>query len=316
MVEGETLLSFVQLDDGPLAFVVTSDTVRHSKLDLKSETLHAFLSELSFVCENSVFDRADTSSGRCRANVIIRELRDALLDPVLDWISGEKLLILVDGEFAQIPFWAMQLASDEYVHERFDLRVISDPGDILRSRSISHIKKSARSYVLAIASDELPMIRSETGDIAASFPRAKIRADGKATIESLASALRDSNGFVHVATHASRSSENPLFSKLLMSDGPFFPFDLFEGGVSAELVVLSGCQTAAPGIYYGNTFSLAKAFYQAGARYVLASLWPISDKISMLFMKSLYESLSDGKDIPSAYAEALSAIRSVNANEA
>ena len=82
-----------------------------------------------------------------------------------------------------------------------------------------------------------------------------------------------------------------------MGDGPFFPFDLFGAGVRASLVTLSGCQTASPGVYYGSSFSLAKSFYQAGARLVLASLWPVSDQLSRVFMEEFYSTLGVTGDV-------------------
>ncbi len=85
----------------------------------------------------------------------------------------------------------------------------------------------------------------------------------------------------------------------------FFPFDLLRTGVAAELVTLSGCQTAAPGLYYGNSFSLAKAFYQAGSRYVLATLWPVSDRLTEIFMSEFYMQLKQTGSPTRAYADAL-----------
>lgn len=310
--EDETILSYAEIDDSIVAFVVTRGSVSHYALGLGPAKLRVLISELSFICENSVFEGAAPALDSGRAEAIMTNLREELLDPVLDHAGNNRLVLLVDGIFAQVPFWAIRFMDGKYVHERFSISIICDPADIVRAGSASRLRGNARSCVLAVESDELPMINIETEGIAQSFPGAKIRSNGSATVDLLASELKECDGFVHIATHAARSSENPLFSKLLMSDGPFYPFDLFEGGVSAELVVLSGCQTAAPGIYYGNTFSLAKAFYQAGARYVLASLWPVSDKISMLFMRSFYRSLAANVDVPLAYSNALSEVRDIN----
>ncbi len=309
---GEAILSYAEIDDGIVAFVVTKDSVSHYRSCLDPGEFRSLLSELSFICENSVFERTAPASDGGRSNAIISHLRAGLVDFALDHSGIKRLILLVDGVFAQVPFWAMRFTGGEYLHERFSINVISDPADIVRDRSVSRFQSSERSSVFAVESNELPMISIETEEIAQRFPMAKVRSNGAATVDLLASELRECDGFVHIATHAARSSENPLFSKLLMSDGPFYPFDLFEGGVRAELVVLSGCQTAAPGIYYGNTFSLAKAFYQGGARYVLASLWPVSDKISMFFMRSFYGSLADNVNVPSAYSRALSEVRAIN----
>ncbi len=101
-----------------------------------------------------------------------------------------------------------------------------------------------------------------------------------------------------------------------MSDGPFFPFDLFGCGIKAKLVTLSGCQTAAPGLNYGNTFSLAKAFNQAGSQYVLATLWSVSDSVTMTFMSELYGRLNETNDVVMSYYEAIKSLKNKVENPA
>ena len=176
--------------------------------------------------------------------------------------------------------------------------------------------KGTRNSLFAVSSDNLPLIAEEGKQIEKLFSNVKAYYNEAANRETLISELQNSDGFVHIAAHAARASENPLFSRILLGDGPFFPFDLFGSGIKARLVTLSGCQTAAPGLYYGNSFSLAKAFYQAGSRFVLASLWPVSDRLSMIFMKEFYKKLAEGDDIFSAYKTALTNTQKVVDNPA
>jgi CHAT domain-containing protein len=115
------------------------------------------------------------------------------------------------------------------------------------------------------------------------YPDAGLFSGNEATCGALSRELAQSDGFVHIAAHASRASENPLFSRILMSDGPFFPFDLFASGVKAALVTLSGCQTAAPGVDYGNSFSLLRLstrvalgmYWRRSGRYQTSSAQPL-----------------------------------------
>ncbi len=225
-----------------------------------------------------------------------------------------RVILLVDGIFAQIPYHALPIG-DVRLYEKLDINTISNPYDLYRANRAIGIAQSDGSAVIAVDDPELPMIRFELDEISQSFERAELITGSGATVHAATEALSKCGGFVHIATHASRSSENPLFSKLVLVDGPLYPFDLFEHGIAARLVVLSGCQTAAPGIYYGNTYSLAKAFYKAGARFVLASLWPVSDKFVRLFMRSFYRALGNGNDISSAYCHALAESRKINSDE-
>ncbi|MBD3218970.1 MAG: CHAT domain-containing protein, partial [candidate division Zixibacteria bacterium] len=188
--------------------------------------------------------------------------------------------------------------------------------DLGNRRQSFKFGKNKKPAIFAPENSSLPLINIEGKKIREHFKNAELFEEGRASCGNLQEALGSTEGFVHIAAHASRSSENPLFSRIIMDDGPFFPFDLFGATVNSTLITLSGCQTAAPGVFYGNSFSLAKAFYQSGARYVLASLWPVSDKISVVFMDEFYRALAEEGDIFAAYHQALKKTRNLNLNPA
>jgi len=54
---------------------------------------------------------------------------------------------------------------------------------------------------------------------------------------------------------------------------------------------------------------IAWAFLGAGARSVLASLWAISDKATMEFMKIFYQNLKDGERTSVALHQAMKTLR-------
>ncbi len=200
--------------------------------------------------------------------------------------------------------------------DMYQIKMAVNPDSLLARARALHGFGNRRNAVFAISSDSLPSTGAEASRIKEIFKKANLYIDEKAVSDKLLYEIRNSDGFIHIAAHASRSSENPLFSRILLGDGPFFPFDLFQSGIRAELITLSGCQTAAPGLYYGNSFSLAKSFFQAGAKYVLATLWPVSDKISMLFMNRFYDSLKRKKSIFTAYLDAVNEIKGITDNPA
>ena len=75
----------------------------------------------------------------------------------------------------------------------------------------------------------------------------------------------------------------------------------------ADLVVLSACETGlgrnVPGEGY---IEFAHAFFQAGARSLLCSLWKVEDQTTSLLMRRFYENLRsggrDGRGCPKAVA--------------
>ena len=103
---------------------------------------------------------------------------------------------------------------------------------------------------------------------------------------------------MHFATHAVVDRERPELSGIVLAangtedDGILRMNDIYNLDMPADLVVLSGCETAA-----GRTldsegvFSLSRAFFYAGARRVVASLWPVEDRATAAFMGAFYRGM-------------------------
>ncbi|MCK5127000.1 MAG: CHAT domain-containing protein [candidate division Zixibacteria bacterium] len=311
----EQIVNLICLDGRVGAFVSTNRNTRFVKCPLDQQEFRSTLHKLQYLMEREVLSggRRQDSSGII--NFYLAQLYEWLISPLHLSKEQKRVIMLVDGEFAQVPYLALLNSNKKRLKDIFHIRVIANPRDILgKRRNLKFAKKN--NSIFAVSDIGLPMILREGKEIAYEYPRAKLYSGKQANSVHLKQVLNRSDGFIHIASHASRASENPLFSRILLHDGPFFPFDLFENGIKAELVSLSGCQTAAPGIYYGNSFSLAKAFYQAGSRFVLASLWSVSDKMSMLFMTQFYKSLKSVDDIGLAYYTAVNQTEKINSNPA
>jgi CHAT domain-containing protein len=246
----------------------------------------------------------------------LREIHRILIEPIEAYICNKKVILLLDGRFMQIPFGELRDQCGKIVKDTYNFSIILDPNIILKKIRSKTDFGSKRNAVFTTASDYLPSVAKEGRSIKSSFKAANLYSGINSTTNNLHEELKLANGFVHIAAHASRSHENPLFSQILTNNGPFFPFDMFNIKIDAELITLSGCQTAAPGLYYGDSYSLAGVFSQAGARYVLASLWTVSDDISMIFMKEFYKILKEYNDIQFAYTGALNKLYNTTVNPA
>jgi len=304
--DDETLISYVAASGGGIgAFCATQNGVTYLPLAPDGEKLRQLVWEMYFVLEKTVFDSGAGLPTHEATSFYLKELYRLLIKPVADRLTTPKLLLLADGIFAQIPYAALEDENGTRLKDRYDIRMVVNPDDLMADRTPPLRFAQAHNSIFALTSERLPAVAGEAEGIHNLYGRSRYYVDSKADSIAFKGELDQADGFVHIATHASRSSENPLFSRLVLADGPFFPFDLFSSGIRAELVTLSGCQTAATGLYYGNSFSLAKAFYQAGSRYVLASLWPVSDSVSMSFMVAFYGALKKTNDVSRAYRTAM-----------
>lgn len=113
---------------------------------------------------------------------------------------------------------------------------------------------------------------------------------------------------IHFASHAFVDWNNPANSaiKLAPSNGnrEFDNADLTLANIStmklnAELVVLSACETATGKLTTGEgPIGLSRAFFEAGANRVLASLWPVNDRATAKLLELFYQALLNSKQNP------------------
>jgi CHAT domain-containing protein len=109
---------------------------------------------------------------------------------------------------------------------------------------------------------------------------------------------------IHLAVHGVANAEFPDRAALVLGSPPASTDDgllqvreIRDLRLRAELVTLSACDTGT-GRLLGQEgiASLERAFLLAGAKSVIASLWPADDTFTVAFMKHLYQRLSNGAD--------------------
>ncbi len=128
-----------------------------------------------------------------------------------------------------------------------------------------------------------------------------IALDFAANRESALSAPWSNYAIVHFATHALLNARHPDLSGILLSlydangraeDGFLRVNDIYNLNIPADLVVLSVCDSAVgKDVGAEGPATLARAFFYAGSRRVIASLWPVDDRASVAFMRELYRAL-------------------------
>ncbi|HKD18733.1 MAG TPA: CHAT domain-containing tetratricopeptide repeat protein [Thermoanaerobaculia bacterium] len=106
---------------------------------------------------------------------------------------------------------------------------------------------------------------------------------------------------LHFATHGLLDERHPSRSGLLLAadagtDGLLTSREIYGLKLRSDLVVLSACQTGRGRILAGEGVQgLARAFFHAGARSVVATLWNVDDLWSETLMTTFYARLADGE---------------------
>lgn len=115
---------------------------------------------------------------------------------------------------------------------------------------------------------------------------------------------------LHFATHGVIDAATPALSGLALSrftpmgeeiEGFLHLRDIYRLKLGADLVVLSGCETALGEEVHGEGLvGLARGFLYAGASRVVASLWPVDDRAAVAFMENFYRALWIDRLAPAA----------------
>jgi len=110
-------------------------------------------------------------------------------------------------------------------------------------------------------------------------------------------------GIIHLATHALINDKNPMDSRLVFTlpenkadDGFLYAYELFGMRLSAQMVVLSACNTGYGKLLKGEGVqSIARGFAYAGVPSIVMSLWTAQDNSTSQLMVDFYKGLKEGK---------------------
>ncbi|HEX4964912.1 MAG TPA: CHAT domain-containing protein [Thermoanaerobaculia bacterium] len=169
----------------------------------------------------------------------------------------------------------------------------------------------------------LPWSRREAEAIAAVVPAGQslVALDSRASRQTALSPELSRYRIVHFATHGVVDSRTPALSGLMLSrvderGAPVEGFlglgDIYNLKLGADLVVLSGCETALGKEVRGEGLvGLTQGFLYAGAKRVAASLWRVEDRATAELMSRFYRGLVvEGRSPAAALRQAQIAVRS------
>lgn len=149
----------------------------------------------------------------------------------------------------------------------------------------------------------LPHAGEEADAIVAAAPRGTtlIAKGFDATYETATSATVGQYQIVHFATHGFFDNEHPEISSIVLTrvdrhgvekNGVMPLHDIYNLNLSAELTVLSACQTALGKDVRGEGLvGLTHSFIAAGSKTVVASLWKVDDRATAALMAEFYRAL-------------------------
>jgi len=208
----------------------------------------------------------------------------------------EKSFIGFAPVFAKDDITGYTLASNE-------LAILSDGlDDLMRSVIIDGKKFNELKYsewevksIIELFSDKKPNLAYFYSD---------------ATEESFKANIRNYH-IIHTASHSFVNENHPQISGIVFAqptdttspdDGILYAGEIYNLDLSADLVVLSSCESGLGKLVRGEgMMALTRGFLYSGAANIIFSLWKIPDKQTSELMIEFYKQMLSGK----SYAEAL-----------
>jgi len=192
---------------------------------------------------------------------------------------GSTLYLVPDGELGRLSFAALRRGG-RYLVEDYALTYVPSLNALVAGESRA-CALWEEPVVLGDPRGDLPGAAREAREVAARL-RVSAATAGEADLEHLRRAARAR--VLHLATH---TGVGPGGSWLLLADGEVSAGTVVAEGLAPRLTVLAGCASAARR-GRGMWGSLGAAFFAAGSRFVLASLWPIEDEPTRAFVRRFY----------------------------
>ena len=244
---------------------------------------------------------------------------DAVIDPILDMLEpqAQELVIVSHGTLCFIP-WAA-------VIESIRIRIVPSltSYQLILSVPEGHHKKKGALLVgnpclkeLKKPLDDLPCAQEEVEMIASILNT--IPLVGRQATKAEVMKRMSSVGLIHIAAHGNERtgeialSPNPGWSSKFPQRKDYIlkMSDVQAANLRARLVVLSCCHSGRGKVLKGEgVVGIARAFLAAGARSVLVALWAIDDEATMVFMKSFYGHLKEGKTASVAVQQSMKFLR-------
>ncbi len=315
-------------------FLLTADTLRFFPLALTPDSLEHLLRQVS-----PIFDPSGSGSVRGARHFNLHTLHrlfELLITPVLPFLSpNSPLFIVPDGPLFRLPFAALVLdfqrpyAYDRatYLTERHPISILPALGLLLDSLQAHTFSLDVSALGRARFTDDprlhevlpavfrrqllpdLPGVHEELERITRRFSHTQRWENYRATEPRLRQAAASSR-VLHLASHVLLHSTSSAFHAIVFSpspgdDGVLFLHELLRYPLASELVVLSGCNTAAGEVLSGEGLEgLQYAMLAAGARGVVATQWLVEDRSMAELMDRFYGYLAAGLPLDRALQQA------------
>ena len=287
-VADHALVEYVR--DGAVlaAVVVSGGRARLVRLGVPLDALGAEVDATGFALRRLI--RASVTGRHVGAAVANLEAAAAQLDalvvaPVADYLADRAVVVVPTAPLHGVPWSALPTLADR-------------PVAVASSATLWARAEAAATDpcggVLLVAGPDLPGAPLEVAELAPLHRDASVLAGAGATSGALSAALPAAS-LLHVAAHGRFRADNPLFSSLLLADGPLTANDLERLQPLPPHVVLAACEVGQAEVRAGDELlGLASVLFPAGVRTLVASLALAPDAATHVLMAAYHRAVAAG----------------------
>ncbi|MBD2355348.1 CHAT domain-containing protein [Tolypothrix sp. FACHB-123] len=279
----------------------------------------------------NIFSTSNPNPRELKENIetllpIFAEVYNWLIKPFENQLNNNQiknLVFVLNGRLQRVPIAALY-DGQKYLIEKYSVALVPS----LQLISPQKLQRQQLRVLAAGVSEQLKVqgeffaalvnVPKELEQIKQTFPGSQKLLNQEFTAKTIQKNLQQNFPVVHLATHGLFSS-NPQRNFIITGDGQSISIDelsklLKETGTTVELLVLSACETAT-----GDeraVLGLAGMAVRSGARSTLATLWPVGDTSTALFMGQFYQNLKQPgtKQIEAFRKAQLSLLESLKSN--
>jgi CHAT domain/Tetratricopeptide repeat len=218
-------------------------------------------------------------------------LEAALLGDAASRLGDGPVVVIPPGRLQAVPWTLMPSLRDRVV------TVAPSASTWLRAR---RMRPPARRRVALVAGPGLVTKGAEVEPLRSRYPGAVTLGHGNATASQVLSAL-DGAWLAHIAAHGTFRADNPMFSSMLLDDGPLIVHDFERLGRAPYQMVLAGCDSGAvAAVGADELLGLVSSLVPLGAAGIVASIVPVDDLTVVPLMLALHDALQRGAKLPEA----------------
>jgi CHAT domain-containing protein/tetratricopeptide (TPR) repeat protein len=249
----------------------------------------------------------------------LQKLHQLLIEPIADLLPAdpnERVIFIPQSELFLVPFPALQDQDQNYLIEKHTILTAPSIQVIdITSRQANQTHSKTIQNAIIVGNPTMPSLPPQYGETPqklAPLPGAEREAEtiaalfktqaltgNAATKTAILSKLPQAN-IIHLATHGLFNDFQGLQSAIALAPtgtdpGFLTAAEILDLKLSAELVVLSACNTGRGKITGDGVIGLSRAFMSAGIPSIIVSLWSVPDAPTAELMSEFYTYLNQNQ---------------------